>query len=184
MPDPLLLQIPRTYQPLYARIDLSRQEARGRLVRRLVLEDEIFDRFAASPVDTAAAEDVEIDEAEAERLLAMAERLRERVRRDLQPVKNDILSSASASSHESTNFDHSSSWFRNHGGYNFLWSKGHSSETSTGSIGGTDQSFGGIPVVEPEFRAPPAFRAPFYPGQPLVCPELIEEIRERLEQRK
>jgi hypothetical protein len=183
MPESPVLQIERRYQALEARVDFCRQDAHGRLVRRLVLNDEMYDRFAASPIVTASAEDVELDEAGAERLLAMAGRLRVRVRRDLQPVKNDILSSSSTSTNENTNFDNSTSWFLNHGGYHFLWSKGHSNETSTGSVGGTTQNFGGLPVEEPQFRTLQSFRARFYPGQPLVSPDLVEEIRDRLKQR-
>lgn len=183
MAESPVLQIERRYQALKARVDLRRRDPRDRLVRRLVLDDEMFDRFAASPIVTAAAEDVELDHAGAERLLAMAERLRARVRRDLQPVRNDIISSTSTSTQENTNFDNSTSWFRNYGGYNWLYSKGHTSETSTGSLGGTSQGFEGVPVVEPEFRTLRSFRARFYPGQPLVSPDLVEEIRDRLKDR-
>ena len=58
MAESPVLQIERRYQALEARVDLRLRDARDRPVRRLVLDDEMFNRFAAARgLDAARGEE-------------------------------------------------------------------------------------------------------------------------------
>jgi hypothetical protein len=76
----------------------------------------------------------------------------------------DSYSSKETDTHQQWNFD----------------SSGRSAETKTGSIVGEKTKFDGFGIVE-EIFANPQLGHTFFPDQPLVTPELMIEIRRRLD---
>jgi hypothetical protein len=76
----------------------------------------------------------------------------------------DSYTSKETDTHQQWNFD----------------SSGRSAETTTGSIVGEKTKFDGFGIVE-EIFANPQLGQTFFPDQPLVTPELMVEIRRRLD---
>jgi hypothetical protein len=177
MAEPMLIQIQRHYEPLGAQIRFSSvAHRRGAYLRQLVLDDEAFAEFRAAPTAHLRRHGLPAeDDAGVEAFVDAVVRFRQRVRKSNLPITNEMSVSEQTQTFQEVNFDHSSFFFRGFG----LW-RGSHSETSTGSRAGQSQSFEGIPIVLPEQRRE-VFDAPFHPGQPLVTPELVEEIRERLD---
>jgi hypothetical protein len=97
----------------------------------------------------------------------ISELVKDLVARTSRPKPSDVFDSYTSTeteTHQQWNFD----------------SSGRSAETSKGSIVGEKTKFDGFGIVEEIFANPQLGRT-FFPEQPLVTPELMVEIRRRLD---
>jgi hypothetical protein len=158
------------------RISQNPQPGLGKFLIELVKNRDALERFRADPAAALKVADLQPAgvNVRAVETLALSVIARIAALGPGVPVL-DAVSTSETSQSQDRNFDHSSSWFTNYDGWNVMHDAGHSSDQSSGSTVGQDKNFSGFTTVPGE--AQQAQLALFYPGQPLVSPELVAMIK-------
>lgn len=150
-------------EPIRASIDLGHTLETAKYIYRVVKDERLQEVFFRDPrqalTDAGLGDEVEYAE-------VVVQVVRDLISMDRDPHPIEIFDSytkSESNTHQQWNFD----------------SSGRSAETTRGHITGENTKFDGYGLVEDLFTRPD-FGEVYFPAQPLVTPELIHRIRERL----
>jgi hypothetical protein len=172
------VNVVKSFRKIGGSIDPHTDPKLGELMVRLVRDKDALARFRKAPEKELAAAGVDAKLIKPKVLETVVVSLADRLSR-LRPGGDimDTVSTKETSSHQERNFDHSSSWFANKDGYNVIYDAGHSAEKSSGEMVGQDKKFDGLELGDFEHVIRQELAALFYPAQPLVTPQLVDQIK-------
>lgn len=152
-----------TLAPIKRTIDFSPTLETARYMYHLVKNERERDAFFKDPKGSLVAAGLQRDAAKADLVVELVKDVASRVKGRKPSDVFDSYTSKESDTHQQWNFD----------------SSGRSSETTKGSIVGEKTKFDGFGLVEEIFENPELGKT-FFPSQPLVTPELVTKIRQRL----
>ena len=151
-------------EPIKVPLDFSSTLATAKFIYGVVKNERARTTFFSDPVASLTRAGLQAESRNAPRIVELVKDL---VARTGVPNPGDVFDSYTSKetdTHQQWNFD----------------SSGRSAETTTGSIVGEKTKFDGFGIVA-EIFANPQLGQTFFPDQPLVTPELMLEIRRRLD---
>ena len=177
-PRPVAAEPEAVFKKIGRQIEPAADPAIGAYLVRLVKDKRELARLKKNPARTLKAHGIDPEKVKTDVLVRVAESVFSRIERFRNP--GDILStvtSKESSTHQEVNFDNSSSWYWNKDGYNVMYEAGHSKEQSTGEMVGQDTKFDGLGLHDFDAVLQHALGEVFFPSQPLVSPDLVNQIK-------
>jgi hypothetical protein len=150
-------------RPVKRRLDFGPTLETAAFIYRMVKNDAERAAFFRNPTASLKAAGLEHETAHAALIVDLVKDVIEKQRR---PSPDDVLDSYTSKetdTHQQWKFD----------------SSGRSAETTKGEIVGEKTKFDGFELVE-EIFSNPEFSKTFFPSQPLVTPQLVQRIRQKL----
>lgn len=150
-------------KPIKRSIDFAPTLEVAMFMHRMVKDEGEREAFFADPKGVLAAHNLQRETRSASQIVRLVKDIVERAKGGRVSEVFDSYSSSETKSHQHTKWD----------------SSGRSAETNKESIVGEDHKFDGFGLVEEIFSNPDLGRT-FFPNQPLVTPQLVDQIRARL----
>lgn len=184
MPNDKVFQILGRYEPLNAQVDLTQTGGpEADYMYELVTDDGAYEAYNSDEATALTSNGLDPARMDVQRFTDLAAQLRERLKGgDRWTRVADSISQKETSEGQSANWDHSSSWLMNKDGYNALYDQGHDSSTDKSSDAGTSKGFEGVGIRDPSEILRHELNLLFFPAQPLVTPDLVDQIRAELQE--
>lgn len=182
-PIEVVMEVLKPFMPIKKEIKTYPDPKIPEYMFKLVKDDELYKTFSADPLTGVKQAGIDPATIDITIFSEIARILRARLQGlDVPPALSpDTVTRKERDEGVYYNFDWSASWFWGKEGYNIIYDRGSQSRKSRNEMVGTNRNWSraGVGNLADEVLRH-EINLLFFPAQPLVTPELIEKIKEKL----